>query len=106
MVPVYLDVRWGRGDAADNEQESRLRVSTGHSCHPSNWNEERQRLRSTEKGYAKANNKLAELERTAGLLIGQAELNQVLLTPEQLLADLKPKRPAKAHRAGRPTSWK
>jgi len=93
--PIYLDVRWGRGSAA-GEAESRLRTSTGQSCHPDNWNEAKQRLKSSEAGYSKANTKLADLERLAGQLIDRAELDQVALSPEVLLAQLKPVRPKKA----------
>ncbi|WP_045689436.1 tyrosine-type recombinase/integrase [Hymenobacter sp. AT01-02] len=92
--PIYLDVRWGRGTAA-GDTESRLRTSSGQSCHPKNWNEDKQRIKSAETGYAKANNKLADLERNAGRLIEQAELDGTILTAEDLLAQLQLVKPTK-----------
>ena len=88
--PIYLDVRWGRGAASDGQAEARLRTSTGQSCQPANWNADRQRIKSAESGYAKANNELVRLEAAAGQHIDRAELDAVALTPEQLTALLKP----------------
>lgn len=88
--PIYADIRWGRGGASSTEAEARLRTSTGQSCQPKNWNEEKQRIKSGEAGYAKANLKLAELETDAGTIIERAELDKQLLAAEQLLQQLKP----------------
>lgn len=88
--PIYLDARWGRGAASDGQSEARLRTSTGQSCQPANWNADRQRIKSAEPGYAKANNELLKLEAAAGQHIDRAELDAVALTPEQLTALLKP----------------
>lgn len=88
--PIYLDARWGRGAASDGQSEARLRTSTGQSCQPANWNADRQRIKSAEPGYAKANNELVKLEAAAGQHIDRAELDAMALTPEQLTALLKP----------------
>jgi integrase len=87
--PIYADIRWGRGGAG-SDAEARLRTSTGQSCQPAHWNEAKQRIRSGEMGYAKANNKLAELEGLAGRLLDRAELDQESLSPALLLERLKP----------------
>lgn len=88
--PIYMDVRWGRGAASGGQAEARLRTSTGQSCQPTNWNATKQRIKSAEPGYAKANNELVRLEAAAGLHIDRAELDTITLTPEQLTASLKP----------------
>jgi integrase len=88
--PIYMDVRWGRGAASDGQAEARLRTSTGQSCQPANWNADKQRIKSAEPGYAKANNALVKLEAAAGQHLERAELDAVALTPEQLTALLKP----------------
>jgi integrase len=88
--PIYLDLRWGKGDAAGEEGESRLRTGTGQSCQPKNWNGSR--IKSAEAGYSKMNLKLAELEKLASEHIERAELNKQPLTPAQLLSLLKPKK--------------
>jgi len=88
--PIYADVRWGRLDVGGSVQEARLRTSTGQSCQPANWNDTRQRVKSGETGYAKANNKLAALETEIGNIIDRAELDKEALTPALLLERLKP----------------
>jgi integrase len=90
--PIYLDARWGRTTAGQHKTEARLRVGTGQSCLPGNWNEEKGRIKSAERGYAKANNELAKLELTAGQHIERAQLNEIELSSEELKEMLKTKR--------------
>jgi len=92
---VYLDVRWGRGAASGAAGEARLRTSTGQSCQPANWNEASQRIKGAEPGSKKANIELGKLEVAASQHIDRAELDAVDLTPEALLALLKPVATAK-----------
>jgi site-specific recombinase XerD len=88
--PIYLDARWGRRAASDGQAEARLRTSTGQSCQPANWNPDKQRIKSAEPDYAKSNRELVRLEAAAGQHIERAELDAVVLPPEQLTALLKP----------------
>jgi integrase len=90
--PIYADIRWGKGMAATSEGEARLRMGTGQSCQPANWNEEKGRIKSAERGYAKANNALIKLEHDAGHHIERAQLDEVELAPDALKALIKPSR--------------
>jgi integrase len=92
--PIYADIRWGKGSAASTQAEARLRTGTGQSCLPKHFNDAG-RLASGAKGYLAANRELAKLEVAAEEHIGRAELEGVELTPEKLLALLKPKEVAK-----------
>jgi integrase len=93
--PIYLDARWGKGSAATAGKESRLRTGTGQSCQPANWNEGTGRIKTAEPGAKKANLALITLESDATKLIDKAESNEAELTPESLLALLKPAAAAK-----------
>lgn len=92
--PIYADIRWGRSDAHQTEDLARLRTGTGQSCLPKNFND-KGRATSAQKNYAAINRALIKLEADAGEHINRAELDGVHLTPEALLALLKPKAAAK-----------
>ena len=93
--PIFLDARWGQGEAATSGKESRLRTSVGQSCQPGNWNADKERIKAAEPGYAKANNQLTKFLAAATQHIERAELDGTELTPEALLALLKPAAAAK-----------
>jgi integrase len=92
--PIYADIRWGRTEANQGEQLARLRTGTGQSCQPKNLND-KGRVSSAEKGYLAINRALIKLEADAEQHIGRAEMDSVHLTPEALLALLKPKAAAR-----------
>ena len=100
--PIYADIRWGKGAAGSQATESRLRTGTGQSCLPKYFTD-KGRLSSAAPKYLAGNRTLAKLETDAEQHIERAELNGHELTPEQLLALLKPKAARKAAALPAPT---
>lgn len=88
--PIYADIRWGKGSAAASSGEARLRTGTGQSCLPGQLND-KGRVTSAGKNYLKVNRDLIKFEAEAEKLLTQAEANETEMTPEALLALLKPK---------------
>lgn len=92
--PIYADIRWGKGTAASTQGEARLRTGTGQSCKPEHFTSEGN-VSSASKGYLVVRRELLQFAAKADKLIQQAEANETELTPEALLALLKPAAAAK-----------
>jgi site-specific recombinase XerD len=88
--PIYADIRWGKGDASSRAGESRLRTGTGQSCQPQHFTDGGS-VSSSAKNYLKTRRELLQFAARADKLIEQAEATETELTPEALLAQLKPK---------------
>lgn len=92
--PIYADIRWGKGDASSRVGESRLRTGTGQSCLPDHFTEEGT-VSSRAPGYAKTRRELTAFAAKVDKQLELAEATETPLTPDALLAQLKPKRAAK-----------
>lgn len=88
--PIYADIRWGKGDASSQATESRLRTGTGQSCRPEHFTSDGS-VTSASKNYLKTRRELLHFAARADKLLEQAEATETELTPEVLLAQLKPK---------------
>lgn len=100
--PIYADIRWGKGAAA-GQGEARLRAGTGQSCLPGQLND-KGRVTSAGKNYLKVNRDLLKFESDAEKHITLAEANETALTPEALLALLKPAAATKKAAKDSPTA--
>jgi len=108
--PIYADIRWGKGTAASTQTEARLRTGTGQSCKPEHFRPATDAspgtVSSAAPAYAKTRRELTKFAAAAEKQLELAEANETELTPEALLALLKPKAAAKkaAQAAALPSS--